>query len=119
MKSNGRRDVAEIALFTFGFAAGGWTAWDGPLLALDDHQALFSLLGWRYGGDRLERTFALPLRRSLAPTLTWCMALAGVYPPRGGEVPMDEPYVGEIRMFGGRFAPPGWVECDGRELSIE
>ena len=32
---------------------------------------------------------------------------------------MDEPYVGEIRMFGGRFAPPGWVECDGRELSIE
>ena len=29
-----------------------------------------------------------------------------------------EPYVGEIRMFGGNFAPLGWQLCDGSLLSI-
>jgi microcystin-dependent protein len=28
------------------------------------------------------------------------------------------PYVGEIRMFGGNFAPAGWAFCDGRPLPI-
>jgi microcystin-dependent protein len=26
---------------------------------------------------------------------------------------MSNPYVGEIRMFGGNFAPQGWAFCDG------
>ncbi len=26
---------------------------------------------------------------------------------------MSSPYVGEIRMFGGNFAPAGWAFCDG------
>lgn len=30
-----------------------------------------------------------------------------------------EDYIGEIRMFGGRFAPTGWAFCDGRELQIQ
>lgn len=29
-----------------------------------------------------------------------------------------EPYVGEIRLFGGAFAPDGWIACDGRFLPI-
>jgi microcystin-dependent protein len=29
-----------------------------------------------------------------------------------------QPYLGEIRMFGGPFAPQGWAFCDGRELAI-
>ncbi|PZD94522.1 phage tail protein [Paenibacillus sambharensis] len=28
------------------------------------------------------------------------------------------PYVGEIRMFAGNFAPDGWMFCEGQELSI-
>jgi microcystin-dependent protein len=28
------------------------------------------------------------------------------------------PYVGEIRMFGGNFAPAGWMFCDGSALPI-
>ena len=28
------------------------------------------------------------------------------------------PYVGEIRMFGGNFAPAGWMFCDGTQLAI-
>lgn len=31
---------------------------------------------------------------------------------------MAQPYVGEIRMFAGNFAPVGWEFCDGRLLSI-
>lgn len=31
---------------------------------------------------------------------------------------MSDQYVGEIRMFGGNYAPEGWLPCDGRLLSI-
>ena len=31
---------------------------------------------------------------------------------------MSEPFVGEIRMFAGTFAPRGWALCDGQLLSI-
>lgn len=31
---------------------------------------------------------------------------------------MSDQFVGEIRMFGGRYAPLGWFPCDGRLLPI-
>jgi len=31
---------------------------------------------------------------------------------------MSDPYVGEIRLFAGNFAPQGWAFCDGQLLSI-
>ena len=31
---------------------------------------------------------------------------------------MGEPFVGEIRMFGGNFAPAGWAFCDGALMAI-
>jgi microcystin-dependent protein len=31
---------------------------------------------------------------------------------------MGQPYVGEIRMFGGNFAPAGWMFCEGQLLPI-
>ncbi len=31
---------------------------------------------------------------------------------------MAQPYVGEIRMFGGTFAPLGWADCNGQQLPI-
>src|SRR5664279_739150 len=31
---------------------------------------------------------------------------------------MSSPYVGEIRMFGGNFAPAGWAFCDGALIPI-
>ncbi|MDQ3985615.1 MAG: tail fiber protein [Actinomycetota bacterium] len=31
---------------------------------------------------------------------------------------MSQPYVGEIRMFGGNFPPNGWAFCDGQLLAI-
>lgn len=31
---------------------------------------------------------------------------------------MSAPYVGEIRMFAGNFAPAGWMTCEGQLLPI-
>ena len=31
---------------------------------------------------------------------------------------MATPYIGEVRLFGGNFAPVGWSFCDGSLLSI-
>ena len=31
---------------------------------------------------------------------------------------MSDPYIGEIRMFGGNFAPAGWALCEGQLLAI-
>ena len=31
---------------------------------------------------------------------------------------MSQPYIGEIRMFGGNFAPVGWASCDGQLIAI-
>jgi microcystin-dependent protein len=34
------------------------------------------------------------------------------------EISMGTPYVGEIRMFAGNFAPAGWMLCQGQLLPI-
>ena len=31
---------------------------------------------------------------------------------------MSEPFVGEIRMFAGNYAPRGWALCDGQLLAV-
>ena len=31
---------------------------------------------------------------------------------------MSSPYIGEIRMFGGNFAPAGWAFCNGALIAI-
>lgn len=31
---------------------------------------------------------------------------------------MSDPFVGEIRMFAGNFAPRGWAFCDGQLLAV-
>ena len=31
---------------------------------------------------------------------------------------MGEPYVGEIRMFAGNYAPSGWAICQGQQLAV-
>src|SRR6476469_9116200 len=32
---------------------------------------------------------------------------------------MGQPYIGEIRMFGGSFAPLGWAFCNGQIMAID
>lgn len=58
--------IGTIILFGFDFAPKGWAKCDGQLLPIAQNQALFSLLGTRYGGDG-QTTFALPDLRSRVP----------------------------------------------------
>ncbi|SFB46073.1 phage tail protein [Algoriphagus aquimarinus] len=51
--------VGQIELFGGNFAPRGWAFCYGQLLAVSEHDALFSLLGTIYGGDG-STTFALP-----------------------------------------------------------
>lgn len=58
--------IGEITLFAGNFAPRGWAFCDGQLLAISQHDALFSILGTTYGGDG-RTTFALPDFRGRAP----------------------------------------------------
>jgi microcystin-dependent protein len=58
--------VAEVRIFTGGFAPKGWALCDGQLLPISQNTALFSLLGTTYGGDG-KSNFALPNLQGCAP----------------------------------------------------
>lgn len=51
--------LGQIEAFAFNFAPTGWMQCNGQTLAIQQNQALFSLLGTTYGGDGV-RTFGLP-----------------------------------------------------------
>jgi microcystin-dependent protein len=51
--------LGEIRIFSFNFPPSGWALCNGQLLTIVQNQALFFLLGTRYGGDG-RVTFGLP-----------------------------------------------------------
>mgnify|MGYP000054799485 CR=1 FL=1 len=58
--------IGQIMMFGGNFAPRNWALCDGQLLAINNYQALFSILGTTYGGDG-RTTFALPDLRGRAP----------------------------------------------------
>lgn len=58
--------IGEIALFAAAVVPQGWAPCDGQVLPISQNEALFSLLGFAYGGDG-RSTFALPDLRGRAP----------------------------------------------------
>ena len=46
--------------------------------------------------------------------VNYVIALQGIYPSRDA----IEPFIGEIMLFAGNFAPRGWAFCDGQLLPI-
>jgi microcystin-dependent protein len=66
---------------------------------------------------------------NMAPSLglNYVIALQGIFPSRsavaeGGESELEalgvSPFIGEISLFGGNFAPRDWAFCDGQLLPI-
>lgn len=74
--------LSEIRMFSFGFPPSGWAFCNGQTLPIKQNQALFRLLGIKYGGDG-ETTFALPDLRGSTP-----IHFGGGFPlaHKGGEV---------------------------------
>ena len=58
--------VGEVKIVSFNFAPQGWALCNGALLPINQNQALFSLLGTRYGGNG-QTNFALPDLRGRVP----------------------------------------------------
>ncbi len=58
--------LAEIRIVSFGFAPKGWALCNGQLLAINQNQALFSILGTTYGGNGVS-TFGLPNLQGRVP----------------------------------------------------
>jgi microcystin-dependent protein len=58
--------LSEIRIFSFNFAPKGWAMCNGQLLAINQNQALFALLGTTYGGNG-QVNFALPNLQGRVP----------------------------------------------------
>jgi microcystin-dependent protein len=58
--------VGEIRMFGGNFAPVGWAFCNGALMAIDQNDTLFNLIGTTYGGDG-QTTFALPNLQSRVP----------------------------------------------------
>jgi microcystin-dependent protein len=58
--------LGEVRMTSFNFAPRGWALCQGQLLAINQNQALFSLLGTNYGGNGTTN-FALPDLRGRVP----------------------------------------------------
>ncbi len=74
--------LGEIKIFSFNFPPKGWAFCNGQILAINQNQALFSLLGTTYGGDG-RTTFALPNLQGCVP---FHMGTSFAWGQRGGEV---------------------------------
>lgn len=72
--------LGEIRLLSFETSPRSHALCNGQLLPINQNQALFSLMGTRYGGTGTT-TFALPDLRSVAPNkMTYVICTQGAFP---------------------------------------
>src|SRR5688572_22480149 len=140
--------VGEIKAFGGNFAPSGWALCNGQLLPIEEHEALFSLVGTSYGGDGYA-TFALPNLEGRLPIhkgndlllgQEGLLGLAGESDVEWSAEPgylatsfiislfgvfpsqdnhmQTEPFLAEGRIFAFDFAPGGWASCNGQLLPI-
>lgn len=79
--------IGEIRLFSGNFAPEGWFLCNGQSLPINQYQALFSILGNRYGGDG-KTNFQLPKLALLKESdggqtpISYVICWSGLYPMR-------------------------------------
>jgi microcystin-dependent protein len=112
------RYMGGIVNFSFDLKDLGndWVPCDGRELKIAQRQAIFSLLGTRFGGDGMT-TFAVPNLVGKAPDKSnYMMSLRGIFPTRDGR--HVEALTTEIRLFPYDYVPGGWHACDGQKMAI-
>lgn len=79
--------LGSIQLFAFGYAPQGFALCNGATLQVSQNQALFSLIGNKFGGDG-KINFQLPNLLNASPfpapaqNMQYYIATQGVYPMR-------------------------------------
>lgn len=73
--------LGQIIMFPYGFAPRGFAKCDGRVVALNQNEALFALLGNKFGGDG-RSTFALPKMKDPFEGVSYYICLQGLFPPR-------------------------------------
>lgn len=68
--------IGEIRMFPYGYAPIGWLACNGQRMVLQQYQALFALLGSRFGGDS-QTYFNLPNLNGRVPVDAGVSTLSG------------------------------------------
>ena len=91
--------ISDSVALNPGTAAGDLVTWDG--------------INWISKQPAPAKLNLAVDKRQPSLALNYCISAFGVYPS-----PSDNPYVGEIRVFGFNFDPLGWFKCDGQLLSI-
>lgn len=109
--------IGQISLFAFGYEPRGWAECKGQLISVNQNQALFSLIGTKFGGDGTTN-FKLPdlQNASPIPNAKYYIAMRGIYPQRDGGG--SHATIGSIALFPYDFAPGDWASCDGTIMNI-
>jgi microcystin-dependent protein len=107
-----------------GLEACGALPAQGQILAIPQAQDLFSIYATTFGGNGIM-TFALPDLRGRSAiggdpgmmtgqslTLTYIIATET-------NAQQQAPLIGTVALFGGNYAPPGWLVANGMLLPIE
>ena len=53
-----------------------------------------------------------------ALALNYLICLEGVFAAPSNQGPTSDAWIGEIKLFAGNYAPPGWAYCNGQLLTI-
>jgi microcystin-dependent protein len=73
--------LGDIILSVNSYGTGAMPA-DGRLIPISQYQAVFAILGTRFGGNGIN-TFALPDLRAFAPQgLQYSICMEGIFPSR-------------------------------------
>lgn len=123
-------NLGEIRMTAANYAPRGWAFCEGQLMPKSQFPQLATLLGKRFGGDD-KITFGLPDLREAANKirpagaygfLNYIICIYGyeplskdTYVPQSGN---SQPYMAEMTLFSGDFAPRGWAFCEGQTLMI-
>lgn len=111
--------LGMLQAFAFDMQPQHFLKCEGQILKINDNQALFSLLGNKFGGDG-RLTFALPDFRGakvVGVSVNYYISKAGQYPSRDS-YNILEAYTATIVPNLFSFVPSGFKVCDGAMMSL-
>lgn len=75
--------IGTIMLFPYNFAPSGWMSCEGQTLNIAQYQALYALIGIKFGGNG-STTFMLPNLKGAEPIpgMQYYIAMVGIFPSR-------------------------------------